>query len=358
MAIDKALWGKTSSGEQAELFTLSNSNGMIAKISNYGGIITELHVPDKHGDIADVVLGFDSLAEYEEKSPYFGAVIGRYANRIAGGKFTLNGKEYTLAVNEFPKRNTHLHGGVTGFDKVIWDAKAYENSEGAVLELSYRSKDGEEGYPGNLNVKTIYILTPDNSLRMTFSATTDQDTVVNMTNHSYFNLSGEGSGTILDHQVKINANAFTPVNHELIPTGEMLPLDGTPLDFRISKSIGRDINADFEQLRQCGGFDHNFVIDRKADNTLAWAVEVYEPTSGRRMEVYTTQPGVQFYAGNCLSEKADLFGKSGHFHPAHSGFCFETQHFPDSPNQPHFPSTVLKAGNTYCHTAEYKFSAI
>ncbi len=355
MSVESKSFG-TSNDQPVELFILTNANGAVAEITNYGGVVTKLIMPDRNGNMADVVLGFDSLDEYKELSPYFGALIGRFGNRIAGGKFSLNGTEYTLVANEMPKRNTHLHGGNIGFDKVIWDAEAYDTDNGPALELSYLSKDGEEGYPGYLSVKTVYTLTNDNALKIHFTATTDQDTVVNLTNHSYFNLAGEGSGEITDHQVKIHSDSFTPVNAELIPTGEIRQVAGTPLDFNEFKTIGRDIDADYDQMEICGGYDHNFVIRNDKAGELALAAEVLEPNSGRVLEVYTTQPGTQFYTGNFLSDEEDLFGKGGKLYPKCSAFCFEPQHFPDSPNKPQFPSAVLKTGDIYDHTIIYKFS--
>ena len=345
-AIQKSEFGTTKEGEAVQLYTLTNSKGAVAKITNYGGIVTELHVPDKNGKMGDVVLGFKNLDGYLAGHPYFGAVIGRYGNRIANGKFNLDGKEYTLATNNSPN---HLHGGVKGFDKVVWTA---EPMGGNKLKLNYVSKDGEEGYPGTLIATVVYTLTDDNALKLDYSATTDKATVVNLTNHSYFNLAGENAGTIHDHWLMLNADRYTPVDATLIPTGELAKVEGTPFDFRKPHAIG-------ERIEQTGGkpvgYDHNFVLNRaEGDKKSMLAARVKEPTSGRVMEVWTTEPGVQFYTGNFLDEKQ--VGKQGRPYAFRNGFCLETQHFPDSPNKPKFPSTVLRPGETYKTTTVYKFS--
>jgi aldose 1-epimerase len=331
-----------------EVYTLVNNNGASAQITNYGGIVLSLNVPDRAGNLGDVVLGFDTLEEYVAGNIYFGALIGRYGNRIAHGKFRLNGVEYTLAQNNGPNS---LHGGLKGFDRVLWNARLFDSPDGPALELTYLSPDGEEGYPGNLTVRVIYTFTHDNALKLDYTATTDQDTVVNLTHHSFFNLAG--TGDILDHILTINADRFTPVDETLIPTGELRPVAGTPFDFTRPTPIGLRIDQADEQLA-CGlGYDHNWVLNN-SDGSLALAARVLEPGSGRVMEVYTTEPGLQFYSGNFLD--GSVTGKGGQAYQQRTGFCLETQHFPDSPHQPHFPSTVLKAGQTYTSTTLYKFS--
>jgi aldose 1-epimerase len=311
--------------------------------------VQSLKVPDKKGQFGDVVLGYDTLAEYEKETPYFGCLVGRYGNRIAKGKFTLNGKEYTLATNNPPNA---LHGGIKGFDKVVWQAHAYQSPQGPALELRYLSKDGEEGYPGNLAVTAVYTLTADNGLRLDYTATTDKDTVVNLTQHSYFNLAGRGD--ILGHVVRLNADKFTPVDSTLIPTGELRPVDGSPFDFRKPTAIGARVNAADEQIKFGGGYDHNWVINKKP-RELALMARVTEPTTGRALEVLSTEPGLQFYCGNFLD--GTLKGKGGWVYQHRNGFCMEPQHFPDSPNRPKFPSVVLKPGQTYQNSIIYRFSA-
>ncbi|GIK37763.1 MAG: aldose 1-epimerase [Chloroflexota bacterium] len=332
-----------------DTFTLTNKNGVSTKITNYGGIVMSLNVPDKAGQFGDVVLGFDTVEGYLKPHPYFGALIGRYGNRIANGKFTLEGKDYTLAQNDGPNS---LHGGLQGFDKVIWDAKPLDTADGPALELTYLSKDGEEGYPGNLLVKITYTLTHDNALRIDYTATSDETTVINLTHHSYFNLAGAGNCDILDHDLLLNAPHFTPIDETLIPTGEIKPVTGTPFDFTQPARIGLRINQDDEQLKFGLGYDHNWVLNN-TDGALALAARVTEPGSGRVMEVWTTEPGIQFYSGNFLD--GSNTGKGGKIYRHRSGFCLETQHFPDSPNQPNFPPTVLKASQTYTSTTVYKF---
>lgn len=321
---------------------------MAVKITNYGGIIAAIYVPDRDGKLDDVVLGHETLEGYLNHSRYFGALIGRYANRIAHGRFCLRGAEYTLAKNN---GENHLHGGLKGFDKVVWSAPEIPASEIAGLELTYLSKDGEEGYPGNLEARVTYLLTNGNELRIEYFATTDRDTIINLTNHSYFNLAC--GGTVLDHQLAINADNFTPVNKGLIPSGEIRSVKDTPLDFTCRTAIGARINNHDEQLCFAGGYDHNFVL-RAEGETFRKAATVYEPVTGRVMEVSTTQPGMQFYSGNFLD--GSIVGKSGRAYKKHSGCCFEPQHFPDSPNQPSFPSTTLKPGEEYRHTTVFKFS--
>lgn len=333
------------------LYTLCNENGCAAKITNYGGIVVSLEVPDRTGKVGDVVLGYRTLDAYQVKSPYFGALIGRFGNRIADGRFALEGQTYQLAKND--NDVNHLHGGTKGFDKVIWDVEPKQTDRGPALELSYLSEDGEEGYPGNLEVKALYTLTNDNALRLDFTATTDRTTVVNLTHHSYFNLAGEGNGTILDHKLMINADRFTPVNRNLIPTGELRPVKGTPFDFTEPHAIGERINQEDEQLGYGPGYDHNWVLNKSEPDALELAARVEEETSGRILEVLTTEPATQFYSGNFLD--GTLTGKTGVQYERRTGFCIEPQHFPDSPNQPEFPSTVLRPGETYRNTIIYRF---
>ncbi len=347
--IDRESFGTTPDGLPVDIYTLRNANGCEARISNYGGTIVSLKVPDRQGRMGDVVLGFDSLADYIEKSPYFGCLIGRYGNRIANGKFTLDGETYTLAVNDGPN---HLHGGIKGFDKVVWEAQSsVRNGLEPLVELRYTSEDGEEGYPGTLTILAVYTLTRDNALRLEFEATTDKATIVNLTQHSYFNLAGYGD--ILDHEVMINADYFTPVDSTLIPTGELRPVQGTPFDFTRPMAIGARINQVDEQLKFAGGYDHNWVINKPAGE-LGMMAQVYEPISGRVLEVISSEPGLQFYTGNFLDGK--LKGKGGWIYQMRNGFCMEPQHFPDSPNKPDFPSVVLKPGETYKNTIVYRFS--
>jgi aldose 1-epimerase len=352
--ITKADFGKTPDGQAIDIYTLHNAKGAEAHIMTYGGIVQSLSMPDKSGKLGDVVLGFDALNGYTQDSyvkscPYFGALIGRYGNRIAKGKFSLDGTEYTLATNNVP--NT-LHGGVKGFDKVVWTATDAEvGKDGPKLELTYVSKDGEEGFPGNLTVHATYTLREDNALQLKFEATTDKDTVVNLTHHSYFNLAGKGD--VLGHVVQINADKFTPVDSTLIPTGELRPVAGTPVDFRAPTVIGTHIDeTNNEQIKFGNGYDHNFVLNKNG-NELSLAARVSEPTSGRTLEVWTTEPSVQFYTGNFLD--GTLTGKGGWTYQFRNAFCFEPQHYPDSPNHPAFPTTELKPGETYKNTIVYKF---
>lgn len=329
---------------EMKTFVLKNSKGMEVHVINYGGIVTKMLVPDRDGKIADVVLGFDKAEDYQKhpEHPYFGAIIGRYGNRIAKGKFTLDGKEYKLAVNNGPN---HLHGGIKGFDKVFWDVKEGKNT----LSLSYTSKDGEEGYPGNLKVNVTYTLTDNNELKIDYVATTDKATPVNLTNHSYFNLSADKSQSILNHELMINADAYTMVDKDLTPTGEQKAVKGTEMDFTKSKVIGKDIAA----VKEGGGFDHNWIL-RDQSKAMKLAATLYDPKSGRMMEVMTMEPGIQFYSGNFLDGK--LVGKNGDAYLKNDGLCLETQHFPDSPNHPNFPTTTLKPGETYKTSTVYKFS--
>jgi aldose 1-epimerase len=338
-------------GQPVEIYTLKNSQGAEAKIMTYGGIVQSLKMPDREGNFSDVVLGFDNVHDYVKDSPYFGALIGRYGNRIGDAKFTLEGKTYTLAPNN--NGNT-LHGGLKGFDKVIWTVeKADVTSNGPELKLNYLSKDGEEGFPGNLNVTAVYTLTDDNELRLEYTATTDKPTVVNLTQHSYFNLRGQGNGDILGHIVYIDADKTTPTDSELIPTGELASVDGTPFDFRKPTAIGARINDPNTVLQYGPGYDHNWVINKPLGK-LGLAARVFEPTTGRVLEVLSTEPGLQFYAGNFLD--GTLTGKDGKVYQRRTAFAMEPQHFPDSPNKPQFPTTELKPGQTYHNVIIYKFS--
>lgn len=341
MSMTQAPYGTTDGKEVIE-YTLANGNGVSVKILNYGGTITHLITPDKNGTGGDVVLGYDSLSGYQQKgNPYFGSLIGRYGNRIANGKFTLDGKTYTLAPNN---NGNSLHGGLKGFDKVVWTGTPLSDSS---LKLTYDSKDGEEGYPGNLHTEVVYTLTGNNELKIEYKATTDKATPLNLTNHAYYNLSAGADSTVLDHELMLKADKYTAVNDKLIPTGQLPDVKGTPMDFTTSKKIGNDI------AKVPGGFDHNWVLSKGAGLELIGAL--YHPASGRYMEVFTTEPGVQFYSGNFLDGTLTNT-KGGKKYVKHAGLCLETQHFPDSPNQPSFPNTVLKPGETYTQTTIYKFS--
>ena len=348
--MNKTIFGKMPDGQFIDLYTLTNRNGLKVTITNYGGRVVSLLVPDRRGKVADVVLGFDDLTGYLAPNPYFGALVGRYANRIANGEFRLYGVEYHVPKNDGPNA---LHGGILGFDKRVWTARDV-SKQNPSLELTYLSKDGEEGYPGNLSVKVIYTVTDSNELQIDYTAITDKDTVLNLTNHSYFNLAGQGNGDILSHQLTINADRFTPINSTLIPTGELRPVDGTPFDFRKPAAIGARINDANEQLKFGKGYDHNFVVNHQ-DAGLVLAARVTDPGSGRVMEVLTTQPGVQLYTGNFLD--GTIHGKGGKVYGFRSALCLETQHFPNSPNQPNFPSAELKRGQTFHETTIYKFPA-
>lgn len=343
-------------GEQVELFTLTNSNGVEALITNYGGIVVSLRTPDRHGIFDDVVLGCDSLAQYLSGHPYFGCIVGRYGNRIAKGRFSLDGEEFRLATNNGPN---HLHGGTVGFDKVLWQVPEYGVQDklrggGAYLLLAYRSPDGEEGFPGNLDVKVRYELTNNGELRIDYEARTDKKTIVNLTHHSYFNLTGGCKANILGHELLINADAFIPVDETLIPTGGIQPLDDSPLDFRSAKPIGRDIAVQHRQMLSGQGYDHCWVLrNEPVQDGLHLAASVREPLSGRTMEVWTNEPGLQFYSGNFLD--GSFTGKGGVVYQYRSGFCLETQHFPDSPNHANFPSVVLEPGAVYKTATVYQF---
>ncbi|TDO83461.1 aldose 1-epimerase [Halanaerobium saccharolyticum] len=341
-------WGQYR-GEQVYLYTVTNNNGAQMKVTNYGGRITALKVPDKNGDLVDVVLGLESLKGYIENPNYFGPVIGRYGNRIADGQFTLDGKTYHIAQNN---GDNHLHGGFVGFDKRVWKIKAVENNNDVSIVLNYLSKDGEEGYPGNLDIKVTYTLTDNNSVVIDYMAVTDKATPVNLTNHSYFNLNGVND-TALDHQLMINADYYTPIDDEWIPTGAIASLEGTPLDFREATRVGKRIEEDFVQLENGAGYDHNYVLNTEGDLDQV-AASVYSPATGIFMEVYTTEPGVQFYSGNFLD--GSITGKYDKVYNKHDAICLETQHFPNSPNVNHFPSTILRPNEVYKTTTIYDFS--
>jgi len=345
-------FGTTPGGADVYLYTLRNGAGMEVAVSDYGAAIVSLKIPDPTGRIQDVVLGYNNLSAYlSRKNQYLGATIGRYANRIAKGRFALNGRQYQVPANNGPNS---LHGGSTGFDKRIWSAEDVTDPAGRQLKLRYLSEDGEEGFPGNLDVHVSFQLADRNELHIGYSATTDRDTVLNLTNHAYFNLAGEGNGDILQHKVTLFASRFTPVDETLIPTGEFRNVAGTPFDFRKSTAIGARLEDSAGQIRRAGGYDHNFVLD-EGEEKLVLAARVTEPTSGRVLEVLTTEPGVQFYSGNFLD--GSTVGKSGRKYSFRSGFSLETQHFPDSPNQPAFPSTVLKPGQRFQSTTVYRFSS-
>jgi aldose 1-epimerase len=344
-------FGQLPDGRAVEQFTLTNAHGIEARVITYGGIITSIRAPDRSGHLDDIVLGFDSLAGYLRDSPYFGAIVGRYANRIANGQFSLDGTTYHFTKNNGP--NT-LHGGVRGFDKVVWTGEPFQTDSGVGVTLRYTSKDGEEGFPGTLTARVTYTLTPRDELIVDYEATSDKATPVNLSQHTYWNLHGAGNGDILDHVLTLDAAAFTPVDSTLIPTGEFAPVAGTPFDFRAATRVGARIGQDNTQLRFGRGYDHNWVLDRAGGAGLVHAARVVEPTSGRTLDVSTTEPGVQFYAGNFLD--GTIKGKSGRVYAHRSGLCLETQHFPDSPNHPNFPSTILRPGATYRSRTVFRFS--
>lgn len=347
MSLTQEPFGQTAQGEPITRSTLRNRQGIEVAVINYGGIITTLRTPDRDGHIGDIVLGFDTLAEYIDHNPFFGCIAGRYANRIADGRFALDGTTYQLATNNGPN---HLHGGIRGFDKRVWQVEAMEGEEESSVRLTYVSEDGEEAYPGTVTAVVTYTLNQQNQLSLRYQATTDKPTILNLTNHTYFNLAGYGS--ILDHVVQIDADRYTPVSAALIPTGNLATVGGTPFDFRNAKAIGARIEEEHEQLQFGGGYDHNWVLNHSA-LTGSPAITVTEATSGRRLDVHTTQPGVQFYTGNMMPDS--LPGKGGATYVKRTGFCLETQHFPDSPNQPTFPSTVLRPGETYDETTVFTF---
>jgi aldose 1-epimerase len=347
--VTRAPFGQTPDGEAVESFTLTNAHGIELRAISYGGIIVSLRAPDRDGRLDDVVLGHDDLAGYLAKPSFFGALVGRYGNRIAGGRFTLDGRTYTLATNNGPN---HLHGGVRGFDKRVWKAEPFERPGTAGLVLTRTSPDGEEGYPGNLAVRVTYTLTDRDEVGFEYFATTDKPTVVNLTQHSYFNLAGDGKRDVLGHELMIDADRFTPVDKTLIPTGVLAAVAGTPFDFRKPATIGARIGADDEQIRNGGGYDHNFVLKGGGDGSTP-VIRVFEPTTGRTLDIATTEPGVQFYSGNFLD--GSVTGKAGHVYGKRYGFCLETQHFPDSPNHAGFPSTVLRPGKEYRSKTVLKF---
>ena len=347
-AVSRTPFGVLANGDSVHVFTLTNVNGITVRALDYGGIIQSIQTPDRAGKIADIVLGFDTLSKYEKLSPYFGALIGRYGNRIAKGKFTLDGKAYTLAINNGPNA---LHGGLVGFDKVVWTAEPFTTDSSAGVVWTHTSPDGDQGYPGTLKARVTYTLTNSNELQIDYQATTDKPTVLNLTNHSYFNLAGAGSGPVLNTLMAINADSITPVDSTLIPTGKIVSVSGTPFDFRLPMSIGARINDNDQQLKFAGGYDFNFVLN-KPDTGLTHAARAVEPNTGRTLEVLTDQPGLQFYTANFLDGSfagiGGAYGKNG-------AFCLETQHYPDSPNHPNFPSVVLTPGQTFHSQTIFKF---
>lgn len=343
-------FGALPDGREARLYTLTNSSGMEVRITNYGGTITSIRVPDREGVMGEVTLGYDSLEKYLAGSPFFGCIAGRYANRIAKGQFTLDGETYTLATNNGPN---HLHGGLEGFDKKLWEADTFSEEGASGIVLTYVSPDGEEGYPGTLSVEVTYTLTDENALQIDYEATTDKATVLNLTNHAYFNLKDAGATTALEHEMKIYADRYIPTDETNIPLGELAPVEGTPFDFRSPTTIGERIEGDDVQLENGFGYDHTYVLNKEGGG-LELAVEVYEPETGRVMEVLTTEPGVQLYTGNHLN--GNFVGRGDVTYERRSAFCLETQHYPDSPNQPDFPSTELRPGETFNSTTVYRFS--
>ena len=346
--LDKSGFNKVIDGHPVDLFRLTNKYGMVTEITNYGGRVVTLWVPDKAGKFTDIVLGYETLDGYlNSNEAYFGALIGRYGNRIANGRFSLNDQEYFLAANNAAN---HLHGGVKGFNVIVWKANQIDSS---TLELNYKSVDGEEGYPGNLDIKVIYTLSDENELKVEYWATTDKSTPVNLTHHSFFNLHGDGRGSIADHKLQINANTYTPVDDGLIPTGEFASVQGTPMDFRLAKAIGKDIDKNSKQLVYGNGYDLNWIINQNSEG-LNFAAKVVEPRSSRVMEVYTNEPGIQFYTGNFLNG-SDI-GKNNRPYRSREAFCLETQHYPDSPNHSNFPNTILKPGEKYYSICIYRFA--
>jgi len=349
LPITKTNFGKTKEGLTVEEYALKNKNGVELKVITYGGRITSLKIPDNKGNYKNVILGFDNLEDYEADNPFFGALIGRFGNRIANGKFTLDGEEYTLAQND---GQNHLHGGVKGFDRVVWTATPIEGEKDSKLKLTYLSKDGEEGYPGNLKVTVVYTLTEDNTLEVSYEATTDKTTVINLTQHAYFNLTGDFTNDILKHELKLNADAFLPVDPTLIPTSEVRPVEGTPFDFRQAKPIGEEISTENEQLKRGLGYDHCWILNGETGN-MRFAASAYDKNSGRMMEIYTTEPAIQFYSGNFLDGTLPM--PNGGKYKHRTGFCLETQHYPDSPNQEQFPTVSLKPNETYTTKTSFKF---
>ena len=355
-SVERDAFGVAPEGDSVDLYTLVNENGMSMRVMTYGGVIQSLEVPDRDGNLEDAVLGFDSLEgytrdAYREANPYFGALIGRYGNRIADGEFSLDGEMYTLETNNGPN---HLHGGTEGFDRVLWEADPFEGEGEVGLVLTHTSPDGHGGYPGRLDVEVTYTLTDENELAIDYQASTSKATPVNLTQHSYFNLDGQADGSILDHELMINAETFTPTDSTLIPTGTFRSVADTPFDFREPTPIGARIDQDHRQLEIAGGYDHNFVLARQDRDSLHLAARVYDPDTGRQMDVLTTEPGLQFYSGNFLD--GSLTGKEGASYPRRSGLALETQHFPNSPNEPDFPSTILRPDETYSSRTVYRFS--
>ena len=348
-----APFGSLKDGRNVTLYRLSNASGVRVSVMDLGAAIVSLDAPDRNGRPGDIVLGFDSLEQYQANSPYFGAVVGRYANRIKGGRFNLDGKEHSLAVNNSPN---HIHGGEVGFDKHLWRGRVESSPSAVAVVFTLVSEDGDEGYPGTLHVSVRYTLDNANRLRVDYRATTDKTTIINLSQHTYFNLNGHASGRITDHQLQLNASRYTPVDATLVPTGEFEPVESTPMDFRIAKPMGRDIGANYNQLRLGHGYDHNWVLDKKTGNRVQLAARVTAPLTGRTLTVYTDQPGIQFYSGNFLSDR--FVGKGGVTYQPQSGFCLETQHFPDSPNQPDFPSTVLRPSEVYETTTIFQFGVV
>jgi aldose 1-epimerase len=348
--IKRSVFGKMSDGQVLDLFTLTNQRGMTLKVTTYGARIVSILAPDRQGKLADVVLGFDNAEGYLGANPYFGAIIGRYANRLAKGEFKLDGKVYHVPINNGPNS---LHGGTIGFDRRVWTGREI-SQDPATLEMTYLSKDGEEGYQGNLHVKVVYTLENDDAIRIDYEATTDKDTVLNLTNHSYFNLHGQGNGNVLKTVMMINSSEVTPIDAGLIPTGKFESVAGTPLDFRKPTALGARIDDNNQQLKYAGGYDFNYVLNRDGKKGLVLAARAYDPESGRVLEVLTTQPGIQLYTGNFLD--GTIHGKGGAVYGKRSAFCLETQHYPDSPNHPNFPSTELKPGQTFHQVTVFKFS--
>jgi aldose 1-epimerase len=349
-SVSKAMFGTAPDGTTVDVYTMTNPSGMEVRAITFGGIITSLRVPDRDGRFDDVALGFDKMEDYLKNPAYFGAIIGRYGNRIGGGRFTLDGQTYKLATNNGPN---HLHGGVKGFDKVVWQAESFKKGDLVGIVFTHTSPDGDEGYPGALSMRVTYTLTPRNEIEVDYEATTDKPTPVNLTQHTYFNLAGDGSRDVLDHVLTLQASRYTPVNASLIPSGGLATVEGTPFDFRMPTSIGSRIDANDVQIRYGNGYDHNFVVDRPGDG-LVPAAHVMEPMTGRVLEVRTTEPGMQFYTGNFLD--GTLTGKGGHVYKRRMGFCLETQHYPDSPNKPSFPNTILRPGETYRSKTVFAFS--
>lgn len=350
MSIKKEFFGKTNKGEEVYLFTLINKNNVCLKVMNFGGRMVQLHVPDKNGKLDDIIMGFDKLEPYTIKNPYFGAIVGRCANRISNAKFSLNGKEYLLDKNADPH---HLHGGIVGFDKRVWNAEIEEKNGQERLKLLLESEDGDQGYPGKLNVEVWYSLNDDNEVSLEYRAKCDQDTIINMTNHNYFNLLGHNKGTIEKHLIEINADKFTPTDKDHIPYGTILDVEGTPMDLRKMKEIGSNIDSDYDQIKQNGGYDINYVLNN-FDGNMREVCHVKEIQSGRELVVKTNMPAMQFYTANYINN--NFIGKGGYSYPKHCGFCLETQDYPNSPNTKSFPSIILKAGEEYYHHTIYKFT--